>query len=140
MSLGSTVTTLPAFIYLNAYLGAADASSQNIIQYQSASSLTAGVTTVSTQQIAASATNSSFNLATIFSTAAVGPLFVCVSDITNPGIGFYITTVSGSGKISIGVNGFFAWIASSALALPTVYIDNPSSTSVLNLSFGLLGN
>jgi hypothetical protein len=139
--LGTTVIAQPAFIYLTAYLGPGDASKQLAIQYQSPSSLTGGVLTTIPQQVAAGATLVAFNLATLFDAPPVNPLFIAIADITNPGVGFNISTVSGSGKISIGANGVYTIInPSSVLALPTVYIDNASSVSVLNLAFSLIGN
>jgi len=139
MSLSTTTTPQPVYIYATAYLGPGDASNQKILQYQAASSLTGSIVQNSFQQLAASATAQSFNLATIFSTSATTPLIVTISDITTPGVGFYITTNSGANKIPVGANGFLAFTASSAIALPTVYIDNPSTTSVLNLNFGMIG-
>jgi hypothetical protein len=133
-----TTASFPAFIYLTAYLGPGDANKQLILQYQSANSLTAGFTVVSTQQVAIGGTNIAFNLATLFPATST-PQFVSILDITSPGVGFNIGTVSATGLLAVGASGFWSYLAGSALALPTVYITNTSATSVLDLQFGYLG-
>jgi hypothetical protein len=137
MPVGTTATAQPVYINLNAYLGPGDITNTPIIQYQSAASLTASTTFTYFQQIATSATLVAFNLATLI-TAPQSPIIITVQDTTVPGVGFNISTVSGSGKITIQPGGVYLILpGATALAptptLPTVYIDNGSSSSVLDL-------
>lgn len=136
---GSTANSTQAFISLSCYLNPQGSSSQqNILAYRSADTLTAGPPGILTVTVAASATTS-FNLATLLA-AFTAPVFVGVSEVapTNAGLGFQITTVSGSGKVGVAPNGFWSYVADGTTALPTIFVTNPSSTTVLVLSIGVL--
>jgi len=80
-----------------------------------------------------------FNLATLFPTP-VAPVIIAIQDITSPGVGFQITTVSGSGKTDVSAGGVFLWMPKNILTLPTVFIDNTSLTSVLNIQIGCISS
>ena len=139
MSLGSTAPLLPAFIYLTAYLGPGDSSNQKVLQYQSGQSLQASVTTSFPFQLAESEANFEIDLGTYFSTAApLTPIFICLSDTTTPGVGFTMSTVSGTNPIPFGPNGVFVIIPGTSVPLPTLYVTNPSATSILNLNLGAI--
>lgn len=135
----TNATANPAYIFLTAYMGPGDGTRQNALQYQSATSLTAAVSNVVIQEVAAGLTNQAYNLTTMFG-SQVSATLIAISDGTNPGTGFNITATSGMNKWQVAPNGVFLVMPLSTFTLPTVYIDNPSATSVLNLAFSLLGS
>lgn len=135
--LGTGVTATQAVISLRSYMTPQGPTQTTLVNTTTPDSFTADAADTITRSIAASATNQSFNLATLFP-ACTAPVFVCIADVSSPGVGFAITTVSGSGKMGIMASYWMAYMANGTTALPTVYIDNPSSTQSLILQISVM--
>ncbi len=135
----TTVASSNCQINLTAYIGAGDGTRVNLIQYISASSLTGTVVNIQTKQVAANTSNVSYDLSLMFP-SPITPVIITIQDVTSPGVGFQITTVSGSGKTDVSAGGVFLWMPKNTLTLPTVYIDNTSLTSVLDLNIGCISS
>jgi hypothetical protein len=136
-AIGANVAAAQAVISLRSYFNPLGPTQQSLLNSSTPDAFTADVAEVHTVTVAASTSNASFALATLFP-AITAPVFLYVVDVSNPGIGFKITTSSGTGKMGVAPNFWFAYMADGATALPTIYIDNPSSTQTLYLSIGAL--
>lgn len=136
--LGSNVEATQAVISLRAYMNPTGPTQQAILNFTSADSFTADASAVLTKSVAAATSNSSFNLATLFNVYDA-PVLVAITETTNPGLGFKITTASNaSGKCGVAANGTWLYLADAVTALPTVYIDNADATETLYFQIAVM--
>jgi len=135
--LSGNVASSQAVISLRSYMQPQGPTQQAILNFTTADSFSAAASAVLTETIAVS-TTSSFDLATLFA-AYTAPVFVSITDISNPGLGFTINiSDDSSGTIGVGPNMWLAWMADGTTTLPTVYITNGSSTQELVISLGIM--
>jgi hypothetical protein len=137
-AIGTNVAAQQAVISLRSYFAPQGPTQQAILNSTTPDSFTADAAEVHTVSVPPSTTDQSFDLATLFPTMTA-PVFCGIVDVSNPGIGFKITTVSGSGRVGVAPNFWWAYMGDGTTALPTVYISNASSTQTLYLSIGALG-
>jgi hypothetical protein len=136
--LGANVQATQAVISLRSYVNPVGPTAQSILNWSTPDAFTADASAVLAVTVGTS-TTTSFDLATLF--AAYGaPLFVSITDVSNPGIGFTIAFDSSGNTLGVGPNSWLAWTADGTTALPTVWITNPSGTQELVISLGVLSN
>jgi hypothetical protein len=122
-------TAQPTYISLQAYLGPSDYAHQTVIDYVSPQTQTATVANMVTISVPASTSYQAVNLATLFP-SLTSCVFLSAVDVTSPGQGFSISTVNGSGNITVAPGAWFAYMPNSG-APPTVYLTNTSTTAAL---------
>lgn len=138
MSLGSTVPSFQASIALRAYANPIGSTQSNVLNYMSADALTAKATAVLAVVVPAAQTNYEIDLPTLFA-AYDAPIFLSISEVTNPGLGFKITTATNAtGKMGVAANGFWAYYADGATDLVSVFVDNADADVDLVLSVGVM--
>jgi len=136
------MTTLPvtaqqAYISLRANLGYPDYTNQPLINFVSSTTFTAAALAINEVTVSANTTDQAVNLSTLFP-ALSNLLFVMFIDITTPGQPFSITSVSGSGRLSVAANSFYAYMPNTSSG-PTLYLTNANSTSSL-IQIAVLSN
>ena len=136
-AIGTSVQATQAVISLRAYMNPQGPTQQALINSETPDAFTAATSAALTLTVATS-TTTAFNLATLFA-AYTAPVFVSITDISSPGLGFTITTSDdASGNMGVAPNFWFAWMADGSTALPTVHITNPSSTQKLYVQVGVM--
>jgi hypothetical protein len=135
-------TSQQLYYSLQAYLGPPDYTHQTIIDIVSPTTFSAIIAQITNYEIAASTSYQSVNLSTIFP-AVSNAIFLVVCDVTSPNQTFGISTVNGSGSITIaaitGTYGGFWCCTPNGGTLPTLYMSNPNSTPGL-LQIGVFSN
>lgn len=114
---------------------------RTLLNYSSADSLTAQGANSTNVTVPASTTGFTITPATLFPTLVL-PLYMYVTDVTSPGLGFryYFTSGAAAGaKQTVGPNGYFSWTGDGATAPNPIYIDN-TTASVLILEIGIASN
>ncbi len=135
-AIGSNVAATQAVISLRSYLNPIGPSNQSILNWSTADNFTADAAFVLPLTVATS-TTSTFNLATLLA-ACTAPVFVSVTDVSNPGLAFTMTIGASGATIGVAKNSWIAWTADGTTALPTITVTNPSSTQELVISVGCL--
>jgi len=134
------VNSTQLYIAVRSFLNPTGPTQEVLLQYETADSQTANTAVRTTIVVPASTTGYQVNIPTLFPNAVL-PLFVWLTDLTNPGLGFYFYSVSGdTNKQKIAANGFVCWTGDGATAPAAVYVDNTSATSALVLEVGLASN
>lgn len=136
-AVGSLVTTQPSYIGLQAFVGPSDAAHQTLVNYATAASFAVAIGNAITRQVPVSTPNFSLPLLTLFPDCQA-PQFVCIMDITNPGVGFNFSTVTATGKFAVQPGGFVCYTANTALT--NLFVDNTSATSILVLEIAVMSN
>jgi hypothetical protein len=132
--LGTSTNQSQAVINLRAYMNPIGATQQALVNYSSLDTLVASASAVLTGWVGPGTSDYEFDLATMFP-AYAAPIFCCIIETTNPGIGFSIGTSNISNKCGVGPNGFFVFTGDASTALPSVWVDNDSLTDTVYLSF-----
>jgi hypothetical protein len=140
--LANLATVASQFVLtLRSYVNPQGPTARQMLNYFSADTLTAQAASADTFSIPANTTGYTINLGTTFP-AMLLPLFIYVSDITSPGLGFkyyFHTGSTASEKQVVGASGFVAWLSDGATAPNTIYIDNPTNSTLL-VECGVVSN
>jgi hypothetical protein len=135
-TLSTSINPVQAVISLRAYMGPNGPTQDAILNATTPDSFTALAPGSLTITVPPSTSNQAFALATLLA-AYTAPVFVGVSEQT--ALGFKITTASNaSGKMGVAPGFWWSYMADGATALPTIYIDNSSSTTTLVLNVGVM--
>lgn len=103
-----------------------------VLDYTEASTTTGNQAVVVPLELAASASNTSVNLASYVDTAT----FVSIRD--RGGTGFKVSLVNTGAKFQVASNGVFSF-KNGVSTPPTLYIDNVSTTDATFLEISILG-
>jgi hypothetical protein len=122
-------TLQQAYVALQAFLGSPDFSHQTAANFVTPQTQQAAVLDSGTIDIPVSTVDQATNLATMFP-ACQNCSFIMIQDITPaPGQPFNFTTVAGGVRLAVLANGFVAWMVNGGVP-PTIYLSNPSPTSI----------
>lgn len=135
-AIGTNVASTQAVISLRSYMNPTGPTQQAILNWSTPDSFTADAPFVLPLTVASS-TTTTFNLATLLA-ACTAPVFVSVTDVSNPGIAFTLTIGASGATIGVGANSWIAWTADGTTVLPSIMVTNPSSTQELVISVGVL--
>jgi hypothetical protein len=119
------VAAQQAYISIQAYLGPPDYSHITAIDYVSPTIQTAAVMDALEISIPGSTSYQAVALGTLLAALSAG-VFLSLSDITSPNQSFGVSTVNGSGGVTIAPGGFWAYMPNGG-AFPTLYLSNPNS-------------
>lgn len=132
-------TTTQFVVSARSYLNPQGPTQQTLFNYTSPDSLTCQQGNSMTIVVPTSTSNYEINLPVLFPSCTL-PLFIFITDSTNPGVGFNWGLASGGARQTVGPNLFLEWMANGSTALQPIYIDNTSATSELVLTVGVASN
>lgn len=134
----------PAYIALQAYMGAAGSTNVPAIFYQTGQTSPALSAQVVNSYTVAAPVNGTPNTPVSVSTLSIfpnltAPVFLGIYDATSPGQLFYAGLGPGSAMIEIAPNGFAAFTCGGTLPT-TIYLANPSSTVASDIVIVVMSN
>lgn len=111
---------------------------QNIMNYSSPDSLTAGAGALLEKSFAGNTLNQLLDLPNLFPDYTK-PLLVSIREVTTNPQGFKWGLASGGSRQTVGAGLWLAWMGDAATALVPVYIDTVTASTII-LAIGVMSN